>query len=571
MKGKIKNMNEIRNILHHLRMGHSKRQIARNLKTHRSIVTELYHFAMLKDWLNPEIPMPSDEQMAQFKQPPKASHLVHPLDIYKEQIAEWIKEGYSSVVIQQLLHDKYSCDIQVIRRYRKKHFPNIPEPIMVRATHPGDEMEVDFGELGKFLNDSGELQKVWILSCRLRHSRRAYREIVLDQTLRTFLMGHVHAFEYFGGVPKICVIDNTKTAVIKSTIDNDLMNRAYQDLAEFYHFIIHPCPPYTPEQKGGVEGDVKYTKKNFLPYFKAKQKEQGVVIPRIVDLVAALAKWNDEIADLHLVYGIGRSPLAIFQSEEKSFLQPLPKNRFELTSWHRYEVKRDWRIMILGAYYSVPYRLIGKTVEVCMTDAIVRIFHEHKEIAVHKRAEKKWEYQRKAEHAPPFHEAVLQCTREGLLTLAQDIGPWTHDLSQKILSHPTIDKLKPVRYLLKLAEKFTKERLEKACQRACRYNMYSYMSVKNILIEKLDAAPIEESSKEKIISLPRPRFVRDVEDYKSDFRKETLEEKLERTSPVSRYGNGMARTVFEMLHHDSIMEEYLREQKETKFNGVAEQ
>jgi Mu transposase, C-terminal domain len=570
MKGKEKNMTEVRNIIHRLRMGHSKRQIERELKVHRSIIRELYRIAMSREWLNSELPMPSDEEIAQFRQD-KINRQAHPLDIYKNQIADWIKEGCSSVVIQQLLLDKYPCDIQVIRRYRKKHFPDIPEPIMVRTTLPGQEMEVDFGELGKFLDDFGVTKKVWVLSCRLRHSRRAYREIVKDQTLQTFLMGHIHAFEYFNGVPKICVVDNTKTAVIKSTIDNELMNRSYQDLAEHYRFVIHPCPPYTPEQKGGVEGDVKYTKRNFLPYFLAKQKEQGIVTPKISDLAAALAKWNDEIADIHLVHGVGRSPLEIFKSEEMNTLQSLPKKRFELTSWHRCEVKRDWRIMVLSTYYSVPYRLIGETVEVCMTDSLVRIFHKHQVIAVHKRAEKKWEYQRKSEHAPPFHEAVLQCTREGLLLLAQEIGPWTHDLVQKILSHPTVDKLKPIRYLLKLSEKFSKERLEKACQRACSYKTYSYMSVKNILTEKLDAIPIEEIQAKKIIPLPRPRFTRDVDDYKTDFSKVTLEDKLERTSSFSRHGNGMARTVFEMVHNDAIIEEHLKEQKENNFNGLAEQ
>src|ERR1700722_632398 len=240
MKGKEKNMTEVRNIIHRLRMGHSKRLIQRELKVHRTIIRELYCIAMSEGWLNPELPMPSDEEIARFRQD-KVNQQVHPLDIYKDQMAEWIKEGCSSVVIQQLLQDRCPCDIQVIRRYRKKHFPNVPEPVMVRSTIPGQEMEIDFGELGNFLDDSGVSKRIWVLSFRLRHSRRAYREIVLDQTVQTFLMGHIHAFEYFGGVSKFCVVDNTKAAVIKSTIDNELMNRSYQDLAEHYHFVIHPC------------------------------------------------------------------------------------------------------------------------------------------------------------------------------------------------------------------------------------------------------------------------------------------------------------------------------------------
>jgi transposase len=101
-------------------------------------------------------------------------------------------------------------------------------------------------------------------------------------------MGHVHAFEYFNGVPNTCILDNLKAGVIKSTIDNDLLNRSYQELAEYYGFIISPCLPTTPEHKGRVEGDVKFVKGNFLPYFLERQKQVGCIVPTIRDLAEAL-------------------------------------------------------------------------------------------------------------------------------------------------------------------------------------------------------------------------------------------------------------------------------------------
>ena len=61
----------------------------------------------------------------------------HPLDIYREQLKQWDKEGLTSVVIHQLLKDKCPCDVQAIRRYRNKHFPKPVEPVMVRSTVPG--------------------------------------------------------------------------------------------------------------------------------------------------------------------------------------------------------------------------------------------------------------------------------------------------------------------------------------------------------------------------------------------------------------------------------------------------
>jgi len=554
MKGKVINMTETRNIIHRLRMGQSKRQIHKDLGVHRSIIREVNLLAITHQWLDKESPMPNDEDIAMLRNL-KTKTQSHPLDVYRAQLAQWDKEGFSSVVIHQLLKDKCPCSAQAVRRYRNKHFPKPIEPVMVRCTVPGRDMEVDFGELGKFLDDDGNIKKVWLFSLRLRHSRKVYREIVTDQRVLTFLMGHIHAFEYFKGVPKYITLDNLKSGVIRSTIDNDMINRSYNQLAEHYGFIISPCLPRTPEHKGGVEGDVKYTKMNFLTYFLAKQKEMGITIPTIRALKEALEKWDKDVADIHIVHGVGRSPLELFTSEEEQALQPLPKGRWEPTSWRQCTVRREWRVMIDNAYYSVPYKLIGETVEVCMTYSLVRIFHQHKEVALHERATKNWEYKRKAEHAPPLQEAVLQCSREGLLGLASDIGTFTHQVAHTILSHPSVDKLRPVRHMLKLAEKYSKERLEKACQRAFNCKLYSYSSVKNILENNLDSEPLEVHDKEKIVSMPRPRFARNPADYKSSYKaQESFDEKLRRLHPASEHGNAMMKA-FEGLLADQIMEE----------------
>lgn len=556
MKGKEKSMSEIRNILHRLRQGQSKRSINQELGVHRPIIRKLYDLAFARQWLDPNLPMPSDEEINNAWKP-KQKQKCHPLDPHRAQIEQWYLEGNSCVVIQRLLKDVCSCSHQSIGRYCNKHFPKKIEPVMVRSTIPGRDMDVDFGELGRFIDADGVIKKVWLFTLRLRHSRRAYREIVLNQNISTFLMGHVRAFEYFNGVPEKCTLDNLKAGVIRSTIDNDMINRSYQALAEHYGFVISPCLPRTPQHKGGVEGDVKYVKSNFRSYFLAKQKQQGVTMPKICDLREALDVWNKEIADLHKVYGIGRCPLEIFKSEEEHSLRPLPKSRWEPILWAKCEVRREWRIMQDSAYYSVPCHLIGKTVEVCTTSSLVRILYNNQEVALHERATNKWEYKRKSEHAPPFEEAVLQCSREGLLSLAKDVGTFTHGIAEAILSHPSVDKLKPVRYLLRLAEKYSNERLENACKRAFNCKLFSYCSVKAILGKELDSQSIETPGQSKIVPFTSFRFARDPKDYKSGFSDEkskTFEERLAEQRPFSKHGNAML-GAFNAQLYDQILDE----------------
>jgi transposase len=550
-KGKCKSMLDIREVIHRLREGHSNRHIHREIGIDRAIIKKIRALSVLHQWLDTSLKMPTDGEIFKFWNPTSKTQKSHPLDPHFDHLEQWRKLGYSAVVMHQLLKDQSPCDLQSIRRYLNKKFPKQVDPVMVRATVSGQDLDIDFGYLGKFLDDEGILKKAWVFSFRLRHSRRAYREVVLDQSSSTFLAAHIHAFEWFGGVPKNVILDNCKAAITQSTIDNDMIRRSYQDLAEHYEFIISPCLPRTPEHKGGVEGDVKYIKSNFLSYFLARQKERKVSVATLSELIRALSRWNSEVADIHIVQGVGRSPLDIFTSEEKKSLRPLPKNRWELTSWSQSIVRRDWRIMYNSAYYAVPYELIGETVQVCATTSLVRIFYDHKEVAYHERATKKWEYKRKAEYAPPLKEEVLQCTREGLLSLAERIGPSTYQVAYEIFSHPTIDKLKPVRHLLRLETKYSKERLEMACQRACAYKMFSYASIKNILSNNLDGEVVEKTSTDKVIPFQKFRFERDLETYKS---KETFEEKLERIHPYSRHENAFM-GVYESLLADIAIDE----------------
>jgi hypothetical protein len=277
-----------------------------------------------------------------------------------------------------------------------------------------------------------------------------------------------------------------------------------------------------------------------VPYFRAKQKELGIEKPSIKDLKEALGRWSHEVADIRLISGLGRTPQEIFDTEERKTLHPLPQARWEQISWRKCIVRRDWRIIVDCAYYSVPYHLIGKTVDVCISDSLLRIFYEHEEIAIHERPKEKWAYQRKAEHAPPFKEAVLQCSRDGLAELAQEIGPWTHKMATQILSHPSIDKLRPVRSLLSLEKKYSKERLECACKRAFTCRLFAYLNVKNILENGLDAEALEDDAKIEGLSTKPERYARNPADYKVlNTAEETYGEKIERLSPPSPFGHGM--------------------------------
>ncbi|MDH7480131.1 MAG: IS21 family transposase, partial [Syntrophomonadaceae bacterium] len=467
-------MIEHQDIIHRLRLGQSVKAIHRETGRHKTVVRTLKALAQREGWLEPGRGLPGEAEIQQLYD--NARQLVrvitHPLDVYREQVAGWLKKGYSFVVIHRLLvRQGASCSEATARRWIHRHFPDVPLPVIVRPTTPGEVMEVDFGYLGLFWDPQRNVaRKTWFFSGRLRHSRRVYREVVFEQTKECFFACHIHAFEHFRGVPQKVVPDNLKAAILKASVENPLVNRAYRSLAEHYGFLISPCLPASPQHKGGVESDVKYVKRNFLPLFREAQAQRGQQIPSVQELRQELERWNREVAEARLVGKVGRTPVELFEQEELSALQPLPPCRWEPVVFKEASVGPDWRIQFQKAFYSVPYRLIGERVLVMAGCSFVRIFFEGQEVTLHRRAARLWEYVWKSEHAPPQLEQFLASSTQGLLIWAQRLGNSVVGVAEAILADKAVDGIRPVRALVRLAERYGSGRLQAACERALRFH-----------------------------------------------------------------------------------------------------
>ena len=289
---------ELQDIVRRLRMQQSIKAINRETGKHRRVIRRILELAEHEGWLDAERELPSEQQLQELyhEQRGGADGGRHPLDARRDQIRGWHREGYSFLVIHELLQQRgVEYSETTVRRYIHRHFPSPVRPVMRRETKPGEVLEVDFGHLGLTWDAATRSRRrSWVFSGRLRHSRRAYREVVFDQQQQTFFACHIHAFEWFGGVPEKVTSDNLKAAIIVASFEDPLVNRAYRELALHYGFLISPCLPRRPEHKGGVEGDIKYVKRNFLPLFRESQKERGHEIPDAGELGEEVERWNRE-------------------------------------------------------------------------------------------------------------------------------------------------------------------------------------------------------------------------------------------------------------------------------------
>ena len=229
-----------------------------------------------------------------------------------------------------------------------------------------------------------------------------------------------------------------------------------------------------------------------LPLFREAEKERGRDTPDAGELAEELERWNRESCDQHVVQKVGRAPLELFESEEAQALRPLPMTRWDPVVCKELSVGPDWRVQFDKAFYTVPYRLIGERVLVLGNSQVVRIFLDFQEVTAHPRAKQAWQVMRRPQHAPPELEKYLNTTHAGLVQWASRLGPSVALVAQEVFADQAVDGMRPVRALIRLADKYTTKRLEAACRRAMHFATPSYGSVKNILVHELDRLPPQQ-------------------------------------------------------------------------------
>src|SRR5512145_651198 len=111
-----------------------------------------------------------------------------------------------------------------------------------------EQGQVDWGNFGALPVGGGRR----LLSCFvlvLSWSRAVYARFALDQTLESFLRGHVEAFAALGGVPRTILYDNLKSVVLDRVGDHIRFHPRVLELAGHYHYAPQPCAPYRANEK----------------------------------------------------------------------------------------------------------------------------------------------------------------------------------------------------------------------------------------------------------------------------------------------------------------------------------
>ena len=119
-------------------------------------------------------------------------------------------------------------------------------------------MEVDWaGQTISYVDqESGEIKSAYLFVAVLPASSYPFAYAYEDTQMANWIDAHVRAYEYFGGVPKVTIPDNTKTAVVKPDLVDPILNKSYQEMARYYRTTIIPARPRKPKDKAADENMV---------------------------------------------------------------------------------------------------------------------------------------------------------------------------------------------------------------------------------------------------------------------------------------------------------------------------
>lgn len=339
----------------------------------------------------------------------------------------------------------------------------------MRVTHkPGDTMQVDWagGTIPYYDSITGEEYKAYLFVAALPCSGYLYVEACTDMKQENWLICHVHAYEYFGGVTRVLVPDNLKTGVTANTRYETQLNESYRELAEYYGTAVVPARVRKPQDKGLVERSVGFS----TTWITAALRERKFFsFAEVKDAVAERL----EVINTKPFQKRPGSRREAYLSEEKEFMLPLSKCRYEPSVWKQQTVGNDYLISDGINKYSVPFDLIGEQVQIRLTKDLIEVYFKGSRMTSHKRLEK-FSVQPvvKPEHMPTNHREYLNYNADEFKEWASTVGKSVEEVVKHFLTSGSVPEqgYKACVSLTKLGKRYGKKKLEAACERMLAFS-----------------------------------------------------------------------------------------------------
>jgi len=388
-------------------------------------------------------------------------------------------------------HYSYSTFCRRYREWRKQ------TKVTIRHQYYGGEKLLsDFAGVTVLYNKNDSLQrfekervKSQIFVAVLGASNLIYCEALADQKLASWIGAHSRTFQFLGGVTQAVIIDNLKSGVTKACRYEPEITRSFQEWADHYGTTVMATRVRKPQDKAKVEKAVQIVEQQILAPIRNMLFQSVAHINQVIKPLL-----NEVNKKLMQDYQVCREEL--FYLLDKPALKPLPLLEFTHADWKIGKVHPDYHVAVGFHWYSVPYQLVRKEVQVKVTEKLIEVFHNNERVASHLRSSLKYRHTTLAQHLPPEHLAVKEYeNKHGFAIWGRSVGIETEKLVIAFLNAPRF-KEQSYRSLLgvkRLSEKYGGVAMEYVATVANERKIVSQRFIRKLLEQKF--TPQQSSKK----------------------------------------------------------------------------
>lgn len=424
-----------------------------------------------------------DKQLMSRLYPPVENKNAVPKPDMKYVFYEMKKKNVTLMLLWEEYKRKYPDGIMYTRfceNYRQ--FKKANQLTMHIEHKAGEEVQVDWaGDTLPYIEPkTGEIKTAYLFVAVLPASNYPFVYAYNDMQISNWIDAHVRAYEYFGGVPKVTISDNTRTAVTKADLVDPVLNKSYNEMASHYGTTLIPARSRKPKDKAADEGMVGIVSRRITA---ALRNRQFFSINQVNEAV------KEELTKLinRPFQKMAGSRLTAYENIDKPMLKPLPKVKYEYAQWKEAKVQFNYHVEFDNFFYSVHYSNVGKKCFIRATIRTIEIFIDNERIAAYQRNYNTYKrYITLPEHMPDEHKAVYGWNSDRLLSWAEKIGPCTKELIKNILEsreYP-VQTYRACMGIMRYSKNYSNEIMEKTSQLAIKNKTYSFkyfkMMVKQI-------------------------------------------------------------------------------------------
>lgn len=519
MANKTKNMLQIRRILQLLESRTSNRKIAQQIGISRNTVEHYIKRFRASGKSFQELLELDEQQLSEIVYNSVSSPRKD--DRYERlapQLSYFVKELSRRGVTRLLLWHEYRNKDADGYSYQQfcEHlntYLQVHSSVMHLEHKPGQKTQLDFagGKLSYIDPHSGETIACPVVVAVLPFSGYTYAEALRSAALEHLIPSMGRCMEYFGGTTEYIETDNMKQVVKKSNRYEPSFTDLAQQWSVHYNTSLLAARVGKPRDKSTVEKAVDIVYKRIFAPLRNHVFHSLDELNYHIKL--CLEKHNNVLFQKK-----NCSRKELFLQEEKQLLKPLPTERFEAKYSVQAKVQKNYHVT-LGQdwhHYSVPYQHIGKQTTIVYDSEHVEIFVDNARIAAHRRNYRSHGFTTLDFHMPERHLSYIKTrgwNQEYFIKKAALTGPFFKEAVIHILNSRrfTEQSFNACLGLLRLENKFGKERLERASEMALSSGAVSYTSISTILLNNRDKQA--ETPEPKI---PRHENIRGTQTYLFD-------------------------------------------------------